>query len=579
MAEGVIFSVAKGIIEKAGDLLAQEIVLLWNLKDDMEKLNDTVLTISAVIQDAEEKQQHNNQVRVWLKRLNDALFEADDLLDDISTKALQREVMTRNKKAKEVRIFFSKSNQLVYGLKMGHKVKGIRERLDGIKKDREFHLDERPVETQVGDYRVRETHSFIRTEDVIGRDNDKEEIIRILLDTNVEDTVLILPIVGLGGLGKITLAQLVFNDEKIQNRFEQKLWVCVSDDFEVKIIVKKILECAKNNKPECLELNTLINEFNKEIDGKRYLLVLDEVWNEDPHKWFELNKLLMVGARGSRILVTTRINIVAETTQTVQPYMLKGLDDEKSWSLFKRFAFAKGQDLENSLIKAIGMEIIAKCKGVPLAIRTLGSILYFKNPEKEWLSFKVNEFSKLAQKENDILPTLKLSYNYLLSYLKQCFVYCCLFLKDYKIHKTTLIKMWMAQGFIRSSSLDQCLEDIGHEYFMELLWRSFFQEVEEDERGNILQFKMHDLAKSIVASDGTTFYSKGEDIHEKTRHVSFDRTFLLSSRIPISLNKASKIRTFHLPSESRYEYEAWMSQLVMELFQVLSSYVCWIYIK
>ena len=178
------------------------------------------------------------------------------------------------------------------------------------------------------------------------------------------------------------------------------------------------MECAKNNKPECLELNTLINELNKEIDGKRYLLVLDEVWNEDPHKWFELKKLSMVGARGSRILVTTRINIVAETTQTVQPYMLKGLDDEKSWSLFKRFASAKGQDLENSLIKAIGMEIIAKFKGVPLAIRTLGSILYFKNLEKEWLSFKVNEFSKSAQEENDILPTLKLSYNHLPSYLK-----------------------------------------------------------------------------------------------------------------------------------------------------------------
>ena len=117
------------------------------------------------------------------------------------------------------------------------------------------------------------------------------------------------------------------------------------------------------------------------------------------------------------------------------------------------------------------MEIVAKCKGIPLAIRTLGSILYFKNPEKEWLSFKVNEFSKLDQKENDILPTLKLSYNHLPLYLKQCFVYCCLFLKDYKIHKTTLIKMWMTQGFIRSSSPDQCLEDIGHEYFMDLLWR------------------------------------------------------------------------------------------------------------
>ena len=118
--------------------------------------------------------------------------------------------------------------------------------------------------------------------------------------------------------------------------------------------------------------------------------------------------------------------------------------------------------------------------------------------------------------------------------------------------------MWMAQGFIRSSSPSQCLEDIGHEYFMDLLWRSFFQEVEEDGKGNILQFKMHDLmhdlAKSIAASDSTTFYSKEEGIHEKTRHMSFDRTFLTSSEIPFSLYKASRIRTFHLPSQSQYQY-------------------------
>ena len=122
--------VAKGITEKAGNLLAQEIGLLWGVKDEIKKLGDTVLTISAVIQDAEKKQQQNNQVRVWLERLNDALYEADDLLDDFSTEALRWEVMTRNKKAKEVRIFLSKSNQLAFGLKMGHKVKGIRERLD-----------------------------------------------------------------------------------------------------------------------------------------------------------------------------------------------------------------------------------------------------------------------------------------------------------------------------------------------------------------------------------------------------------------------------------------------------------------
>ena len=137
------------------------------------------------------------------------------------------------------------------------------------------------------------------------------------------------------------------------------------------------------------------------------------------------------------------------------------------------------------------------------------------------------------------------------------------------------------QGFIRSSSLDQCLEDIGHKYFMDLLWRSFFQEVEEDERGNILQFKMHDLAKSIAAFDSTTFYSKGEDIHENTRCASFDRTFLLSSRIPISLNKASRIRTFHLPSESRYGYaglhESTCNAIVSSYKFIRYCSFCWSY--
>ena len=551
MAEGVLFDVTKGIIEKAGNLAIQEIGLLRSLKDEIEKLKDTVSTISAVLLDAEEQQQHNNQVKAWLNRLKDAIYDADNLLDDISTEALRREVMTQNKKAKEVRIFFSKSNQLAYGFKMGRKVKAMRDRLDAITKDRGFHLDERHVETQVVGYRMRETYSFVRDEEIIGRDYDKDKIIKILLNSNVEESVLILPIVGLGGLGKTTLAQLIFNDEKIQNHFEQRLWVCVSNDFEVEVIVKKILECTKNKKPENLEINTMINDFEKNIDGKRYLLVLDDVWNEDPQKWQSLKDLLKGGARGSRILVTTHgINILAKITQTVQPYMLKGLDVEESWSLFKRFASAKGQDLENSYIKAIGMEIVAKCKGVPLAIRTLGSVLYFKNPEKEWLSFKDNELSKVPQKENDILPTLKLSYDHLPSYLKQCFAYCCLFPKNYKIHKPTLIKMWMAQGFIRSSSQNQCLEDIGHAYFMELLWRSFFQ---EDERGDILKFKVHDLmhnlAKLVVASDTTTFYSKDEDIHEKTLHVSFDRTFLSLLRIPVSLYKACRIRTLHLPSQ------------------------------
>ncbi|KAL4601013.1 hypothetical protein ACB092_11G241300 [Castanea dentata] len=462
MAEGVLFDVAARIIEKTG------------VKDEIVRLGERVSTIKAVLLDAEKKEQTNQM-------------------------------------SNKVCIYFSESNPHAYALKMAHEVKAMMERLDTIGRDRElFHFEEHLEETQVRN-RARETHSFVCAETVIGRENDKRAIIGILLDSNVEENVSILPIVGIGGLGKTTLAQLVFNDEKIKKHFDQKFWVCVSDDFEVRVIVEKII-----------------------------ILVLDDVWNDNCQKWLNLKNLLMGGAKGSRILVTTREEKVAKIVQPMQQYILKGLNVDDAWILFKQMAFKNGQEPKNPTIKSIGMEIIENCRGVPLPIRSIGSLLYFKNSERDWLSFKNNDFLK----EVDTLQTLKLSYDHLPSYIKQCFAYCCLFPKDYEIHKTTLFKMWMAQGFIRSSSPNQCLEDIGHGYFMDLLWRSFFQDHD----------LMHDLAKLVAASDIATFYSKEEGIHEKTRHVSFDRMFLSSLKIPVSLYKASRIRTFHLPNKSRYSY-------------------------
>ena len=140
-----------------------------------------------------EKKEQTDQVKEWLKRLNDAIYDADDLLDDISTEALQREVMmSQNKKSNKVCIYFSKSNPHAYALKMAHSVKAMMERLDSIGRDRElFHFDERLEETQVRN-RPRETHSFVCAETVIGRENDKKAIMGTLLDSNVEENVSIL---------------------------------------------------------------------------------------------------------------------------------------------------------------------------------------------------------------------------------------------------------------------------------------------------------------------------------------------------------------------------------------------------
>ncbi|KAK4594011.1 hypothetical protein RGQ29_017906 [Quercus rubra] len=558
MAEGALFNVAEGIIGQLGNLALKELELLWGVKEELQKLEDTVSTIKAVILDAEEQQAQNHTIRIWLGRLKDALYEADDLLDDFSTEVLRREAMTRNKKAKEVRIFFSKSNQLAYGLKMGHKIKAIRERLYSIAKDREFHLEERRRETRVMDL-MRETDYFVCAENVIGREHDKKVIIERLLDSDIEENVSVYSIVGFGGLGKTTLAQLVFNDEEIQKIFERKLWVCISDDFDVEIIVKKILEYAKGEKLEKLERNASKKDLQKEIDGKRFLLVLDDVWNDDLGKWDKLKEILLAGARGSRILVTTRHEKVAESSKTIETYRLEGLKDEDSWSLFKQKAFRNGREPENSKFKEIGMEIVSKCKGVPLAIKTIGSLLYSKKSEEEWLFFKNNEFSMIN--EANILPILRLSYDHLPSHLKQCFAYCSLFPKDYEIKKERLVKLWMAQGFIKSLGQNQCLEDAGSKYFMELLWRSFFQKDEENFWDKSPIFKihdlMHDLAISVVEKESITFGINEESICEKTHHVSFAFNLDPSKQIPISLFKASRIRTFLLPCQTGNSEKEW----------------------
>jgi hypothetical protein len=553
MAE-LLFVPVERLIEALCSSAAKEIGLLWGVRDEIESLTNTVSTIKDVLLDAEEKHAAGDRaVSRWLGRLEDVVYDADDLLDAVSTEALRRDIMTRDKKAKKVRIFFSKSNQLAYRLKMARKIKAIRKRLDAINADRQnFHLEVRHVETPVVN---RDRHFLVREEMVIGRENDKKAVIDCLMDSNVEENVSVLPIVGIGGLGKTTLAQLVFNDEQFQKGFDLKMWVCVSDIFDVKNIVEKILEAATEKKPDPAEMNTLVGKLKKEIEGKKYFLVLDDVWNGDHEKWCDLKVVLMGGARGSRILVTTRNEVVARTIRqesvariigTVESYSLKGLDEEASWSLFKQKAFEKGQEPKNSSIVALGKEMVRKCSGVPLAITTIGSLLCSKNPETEWLSFKNNELSKISQEENGIIPTLKLSYDHLPSHLKQCFAYCSLYPKDYWFHKSTLVQLWIVQGLVNSSDdQNRCLEEVGNEYLKDLLWRSFFQEAQTDGLGDVIKCKMHDLmhdlAISVAGSLIATLDDKKTNVDEKTRHVSL---LVRYDRHIFSLYEARRMRTF-----------------------------------
>ncbi|XP_048448021.1 disease resistance protein RGA2 [Pyrus x bretschneideri] len=555
MAEGVLFNIAEGIIGRLGSLAFQEIGLIWGVQDELCKLRDTVAGFQAVLLDAEQKQA-NNEVKQWLQSVEDAVYEADDLLDEFNAEAQRRQMVPGNTKLlKKVRLFFSSSNQLVFGLKMGHKIKDINKRLSEVANRRTFHLEVNREDTPFVK-REKVTHSFVRKENIIGRDEDKMAIIQLLLDPISSENVSTISIVGLGGLGKTALAQLIFNEEVIQSHFELKIWTCVSNVFELDVVVKKILQSEHNG------IERLQNDLRKKVDGKKYLLVLDDVWNEDKKKWLNLENLLMGGGEGSRILITTRSKKVATIPDLAKPYTLKGLNEEQSWSLFKKMAYKDGKEPENSTIKAVGKEVTGKCQGVPLAIRTIGGMLFAKDDETYWLNFKEKNLSKINQEENDILPTLKLSYDVLPSHLKHCFAYCSLFPPDYEISVQRLIILWVAQGFIKSSDENEGLEDVAYEYYRELLQRSFFQEEKTNEFGIIKSCKMHDLMNELAISvsgvRSIVVEPNQKNFHGKLCHVSFNFDIDLSKwEVPTSLLKASKIRTFlFLRQQSWYDHQS-----------------------
>ncbi|XP_012435057.2 putative disease resistance protein RGA4 [Gossypium raimondii] len=468
MAEAIAFNIAAELIIKLSSPALSQVALWWNLKPDLDDLKSIVSTIKAVLLDAEEKSVTDNLIKVWLEELKDVLYDADDLLDDFSTEALRKDLLGGNKLTKEVRLFFSSSNQFAYGLKMARKIKAIKARLASIEREANtfyFIPRDRPAETSFMTKKRQETHSFEREDEIIGRDDDKAALLKLVLEFQSEENVYIIPIVGFGGLGKTALVLLVYNDEMVKSHFELTMFVCVSNVFDVKLIVANIIKSVTHQAPDQnLEMDQLQKQLRDKIDGKKYLLILDDIWNEDPEQWSRLKKLLMGGAKGSRIIETTRSLKVAKITNKCQSHVLKlkGLSDDDAWSLFKKIAFEQRYvDSTNSTFVEEGKQISKRCGGVPLVIKTIASTLSLKETENEWHSFKEYELAKISQIEGDILHTLKLSYDHLPSHLKHCFTYCRLYPKDYEINVQMLIQFWIAQGFVKQSNPKQSLEEVG----------------------------------------------------------------------------------------------------------------------
>ncbi|EEC70047.1 hypothetical protein OsI_00638 [Oryza sativa Indica Group] len=373
----------------------------------------------------------------------------------------------------------------------------------------------------------RQTSSLLTEPEVYGRDEEKNTIVKILLETkfsNIQNrykSFLVLPVVGIGGVGKTTLVQYVYNDLATITCFEVRAWACVSGFLDVKQVTIDILQSideeGHNQFISSLSLNNIQTMLVKKLKKRKFLIVLDDVWSCS--NWELLCAPLSSGTPGSKIIITTRHHNIANTVGTIPSVILGGLQDSPFWSFFKQNAFGDANMVDN--LNLIGRKIASKLNGIPLAAKTIGKLLHKQLTTEHWMSILDSNLWELRQGPEDIMPVLFLSYQHLPANIQRCFVFCSAFPKDYSFCEEELIFSWMAHGFIQCMRRDKTLEDTAREYLYELASASFFQ-VSSNDNLYRMHDLLHDLASSLSKDECfTTSDNLPEGIPDVVRHLYF----------------------------------------------------------
>ncbi|XP_040379185.1 putative disease resistance protein RGA4 [Oryza brachyantha] len=340
-----------------------------------------------------------------------------------------------------------------------------------------------------------------------GRDPEKNTIVEnITKGVHYHQDLSVLPIVGPGGIGKTTLTQYIYNSKEVQDHFQIRVWACVSLDFNVYRLSKEILNSIPKVEDEkgdsqIQSLDQLQKFIEKRLKQKRVLVVLDDIWKCSDEEW----KRLLIPftncqVNGNIILVTTRFFDVAEKVKTknCKVTQLDGLNPTEFWSFFMACVFGHGESNQmpkESELNSIGHQIVKKLKGSPLAAKTVGRLLRNNPTPDYWTRVLQSKEWDLQTSDYDIMPALKLSYDYLPFHLQQCFSYCALFPEDYKFSNEELIRFWIGLDILHPDHPSKRIEDIGHNYLNQLVNYEFFKKEIDEEH---TYYAMHDLLHALA---------------------------------------------------------------------------------
>ncbi|PIA30567.1 hypothetical protein AQUCO_05500101v1 [Aquilegia coerulea] len=511
MAEALISVVLEQLGTIAISELFKEVELLAGVDEEVESLIGTLTLIQGVLEDAEQKQVTNKAVKFWLDKIKEISYDAEDVLDEWNTRILISKLLqpdvnapVKEKVRSHLFNFFCCAKPIVIRHAIGVKIRKLNEQLEGLAKKKDmFNLTENRSQRESRPM----TSSIVDVSDIYGRHDDKAVIMSKLMGeaSHHDSKVPVISIVGTRGFGKTTLAQLILKEEEVINHFEKQIWVHVSVPFDYLKVAKQIIEEATGKVIHSVDWETLNRSLSESIQGKRFVLVLDDVWSLNGEIWKQLKTSFDGGAIGSRIIITTRDKKIAERMGSTFIHWLGQLSDDDSWLMFRRIAFWQRED-DLAILEDIAKDIAQRCRGVPFSIRLLANLMRRKKTIQDWRNVQVSNIWNIQFQEGDLgsLTSMLDSYNALPAKLKPCLVYCAILPKFSRIKKKKMVELWMAQGFLGSNGRKD-LEIQGGHYFDDLAMRSFFQDLKRDSKGNITSCMMHDLVHDFLQ-----FLSKGE---------------------------------------------------------------------
>ncbi|XP_028122291.1 disease resistance protein RPM1-like [Camellia sinensis] len=509
------------LIGRIVSALESEASLIGGVRDELNQLKLEFASMRSFLEDADKTTVQTEGGKTWVANVRDLAYEVEDIID---------EYMYYMNKQKVHGKFTRFLRQIVYAPKnlwvrhrIATKLQKINSMIKAIpERSRRYGVDgvgeaSSSSSSSSQDHQRRlpnlsESSLFFKDDDLVGIEDGKKQLLDWLTDKK-ESQRTVISVVGMGGSGKTTLVAQAYNSQIVKRQFDCYAWITVSQTYVVndllRSMIKEFYGGAKEAIPMDLssmsyrELIQMITDF---LRLKRYVIVFDDVWSSN--LWRDIHVSLLDEGLGSRVILTTRNEEIASSSFGVKSYVhyIKLLGVSDAWNLFCMKAFSSNPNrCCPQHLKTLAQDLVAKCKGLPLAIVALGGVMPSKYLELEWRKIYNSLSWELSNNPGlEVVKTiLLLSFNDLPYRLKCCFLYCCLFPEDYKIKRKRLIRLWMAEGFVEKVR-GRTPEEVAESYLMELICRSMLQVVMRNELGRPKNCKMHDLMRELAISTSET---------------------------------------------------------------------------